>query len=99
MPVTKVVVFTASTNWTVPADWNNASNKIEAIGGGQGGGFNFGTGGGGAAYTALANVALTPGAAISVVVGTGGQGQSAAVTGSNYGLPGTDSNFNSGQVV
>ena len=35
--VTVFVSSTAATTWTVPSDWNNASNTIEVIGGGGGG--------------------------------------------------------------
>jgi hypothetical protein len=95
----KQVVLTSGTTWTVPADWNNGNNKIEAIGGGQGGGFGWGTGGGGAAYTVLANVALTPGAVIPIVIGQGGAGKTASGTASDYGLAGTATSFNGGQVL
>lgn len=48
--VRKVIVLTSGTSWTVPGDWNNYDNKIEAIGGGGGGSNSGGGGGGGGAY-------------------------------------------------
>lgn len=64
------LVFTASTTWTVPADWNSGANMIEGIGGGGGGGFYYG--GGGGAYAKIGNISLTPGASIPIVIGAGG---------------------------
>lgn len=67
-----VILLTAGTSWTVPADWNPANNKIEVIGGG-GNGSGLGTskhgGGGGGAYSAVEDLNLTPGATIPYVVG------------------------------
>ena len=61
-----VIVLTSGTSWTVPADWNNASNSIECIGGGANGVAGAangagGAGGGGGAYSAISNLSLTPG--------------------------------------
>jgi len=54
-----VVYLLSGTSWTVPADWNNASNTVEAIGGGGGGeGLgvgNNGGGGGGGEYRKITN--------------------------------------------
>ena len=79
--ITDTVIFitgTASTTWTVPSDWNNASNTIEVIGGG-GGGFDQpangagGGGGGGGAYVKVINAtSLTPGTDVGINIGTGG---------------------------
>ena len=33
----QLICLTTGTTWTVPSDWNNANNSIEAIGGGGGG--------------------------------------------------------------
>src|SRR5205085_780388 len=72
---------TADTSpWTVPGDWNNASNTVELIGaggGGQGGttvsgGGSAGASGGGGAYTKLSNGAVS--GTVSFSVGTGGTG-------------------------
>lgn len=64
---------TAATTWTVPSDWNNASNTIEVIGGGAGSGPAVaGVGGGGGAYSKAVNVSLTPGATVNIAVGAGG---------------------------
>jgi hypothetical protein len=65
---------TGSNSWPVPADWNNADNKIECIGGGGNGGAAgqsgtalswSGGGGGGGAYATDTNVTLTPGGTAS----------------------------------
>ena len=67
-----------SGSYTVPADWNNASNSIECIGGGAGGlgagiiWAHGGYGGGGGAYSKITNAALTPGAVINFHIGEGG---------------------------
>jgi hypothetical protein len=68
---------TASTTWTVPSDWNSASNTIEVIGAGGasggcgGGGCDGRGGGGGGAYAKISNLSLTPGASVNIAVGTG----------------------------
>src|SRR5579872_2984057 len=59
-----------TTIFTVPADWNSASNTIELIGGGSNGGIsggNGGVGGGGGAYSKITNQSLsgTVGLAVS----------------------------------
>ena len=52
-------IVTSGTSWTIPSDWNNASNTIEVIGGGGGGmaGNIVGGGdaGGGGAYARVGN--------------------------------------------
>lgn len=87
------VIFLTSTStntWTVPSDWNSASNTIEAIGGGGGGGisgpYQAGSGGGGGAYAKSSNVTLTAGGSVTVKVGIGGTGS----TGSGVGGGGGD---------
>lgn len=67
---TNIIVLTSGTSWTVPSDWVNTNNKIEAIGPG-GNGFNSASGAGGM-YASISNVTLTPGASISYQVGLGG---------------------------
>ena len=71
-----IFITTASTSFTVPLDWNNASNSVEVIGGGGGGGDAPGTakagGGGGGGYAKRANLSLTPGTSITFGVGAGG---------------------------
>ena len=68
------VVLTSGSTWTVPANWNNASNAIWALGAGGNGGtasqnvYN-GAGGGGGAFASVANKTLTPGASINIQVG------------------------------
>lgn len=68
--------LTSGTTWTVPADWNSASNTIEAIGAGGNGGNGAtsqfggsGTGGGGGAYASISNQTLTPSSTVNVQVG------------------------------
>lgn len=62
----------------VPADWNNAANLIECIGGGMNGStvssdFGSSLGGHGACYARKANVSLTPGGTCDfAVAGPGG---------------------------
>src|SRR6266481_3471438 len=75
------IITTASTTWTVPADWNNSSNTIELIGGAGGGGVEGaasrgGAGGGGGAYVKITNWASsTVGTAVKIQVGKGGTSQ------------------------
>jgi len=73
--VLTVTFFTASTTWTVPTDWNNASNQIECIGPGAtgaqtGGGSGIGAdGAGGGAYASSSNLTYTAGNNITVTLG------------------------------
>jgi uncharacterized repeat protein (TIGR01451 family) len=72
--VTKIVCITGGTTWTVPADWNNSVNTIEAIGGGSDGGsvdYPY-DGGGGGAYSAISNAVLTSGATVTLAIGAHG---------------------------
>ena len=75
---TQIIFTTTGTNnWTVPSDWNSASNTIEVIGAGGSGsngvnGTRNGAGGGGGGYGKIANQTLTPGASISYTIATGG---------------------------
>jgi hypothetical protein len=72
---TVFLTTTGSGTWTVPSDWNNASNSIEVIGAGGGGaGGNWGGAGGGGAYSKIINLSLTVGASITIQVGVGGAG-------------------------
>jgi hypothetical protein len=83
----KTVVLTSGTSWTVPADWNNAINTIQVIGGGGGGGSSNGIGdggGGGGAYSKSVNVALTPGAAVTIRVGAGASDGDGGAAGDTY---------------
>lgn len=90
---TQQVFLTSGSSWTVPANWNSASNTIEVIGGGgsgaNGGGGAAG-GGGGGAYAKITNLSLTPGASISYQVGAGG----GAIIGTGAGANGGSSYFN-----
>lgn len=75
-----LISATGATTWTVPSDWNSASNSIHLCGGGGGSsGSRFSTfnnkaggGGGGGGYRVISNYSATPGASISAVVGAGG---------------------------
>src|ERR1700756_611559 len=84
----KQVILTSGTTWTVPSDWSGG-NTIECIGGGGAGETGSpsptsGGGGGGGAYSKAVNVTLTPGATVTIAIGTGG-------TGGEPGGPGSDS--------
>lgn len=86
-PVSATIFLTSGTSWTVPTTWNNAVNTIEVIGGGGGGSGGAtgnsgssaqgGAGGGGGAYTKITNATLTPGASVTIAVGSGGAASSA----------------------
>jgi hypothetical protein len=99
-PVIKTILLSsplsANTAWTVPADWS-ANNTIRVIGGGGGGGKTNnggdGVGGGGGAYSATANVALTPGATAFYRIGAGGAATGLGVAASLSSV-GADSWFN-----
>ncbi len=70
-------ILTEGNTWTVPLDWDNASNTIEVIGGGGAGwtdtaGTNGAGGGGGGAYSKSVNVTLSAGATVSYNIGNGG---------------------------
>ncbi len=93
LPV-KRFFLTSGTSWTVPQDWNNASNTVEVIGGGGGGGTgatnNYGAGGAGGGYSMATNTPLTAGASVAYSVGTGGAGSAADNT---AGTAGSDTYF------
>ncbi len=70
--------FTSSTSWTVPGGITSIKS-IKVWGAGAGGGgcsttAGAGNGGGGGGYAEKTNVAVTPGASITVTVGSGGTG-------------------------
>ena len=96
-PVT--ITLTSGTSWTVPSNWNSASNTIEVIGGGGGGasgttagGGKTGGAGGGGQYGKQPDVTLTQGGTVTVQIGQGG----AAGTGNGgNGGAGGDTIFNS----
>lgn len=80
------IFLTASGNWPVPSDWNSLNNTVDCIGeGGSGSGVENSGGGSGGCFARSANIALTPGAIIPVIVGAGASG--------------TDTSFNGGQVL
>lgn len=86
------VVITSGTSWTVPSDWNSASNSVACYGAGGGGAVNGsgsangGAGGGGGAYGASTNLTLTANSGVTVAVGASGTG---APSGSTTAAPGT----------
>lgn len=55
--------------YTKPADWNNADNIIECLGGGASGYTNLGNGGAGGGYTKLTNITLAGNATYRVGAG------------------------------
>lgn len=69
MPTT---TFTSSGTFTVPS--NVGSVNVLVVAGGGGGGFNCGGGGGAGGVVTNSSFAVTPGANITVVVGSGGAG-------------------------
>lgn len=81
---TQTILTTTGSNqtYTSPADWTNASNTIECIGGAGSGGCFLGTGhatgGGGGAYSKISNFSFaTPGTTTATYrVGSGGNGVS-----------------------
>ncbi len=75
---------TASTTWTVPVDWNNASNTIECVGAGGNGAQNAtlrhpGAGGGGGAYAKVTNQALSAGSVV-IKIAAGGSATGTYIT-------------------
>lgn len=100
-----VVTLTSGTAWTVLAGWQSTqvgpagfANKVEAYGGGQGG---YGTvtpspvaqGGEGADYSAITNLALTPGASVPYVIGAPSAG------GTSPPAAGGDTYFNGASIA
>lgn len=90
VPGTPVTIYlTSGSSWTVPSDWNNASNTIECYGAGASGaagswgytdgdGYTWagqgGAGGGGGAYARRTNVWFSRGSAASYQVGGANSG-------------------------
>lgn len=68
----RVIFLKSGSTWTVPDDWDSASNTVEVLGGGGGGGNAGCGGGGGGAYSKISNLALAPGATVSYAVGAAG---------------------------
>jgi RHS repeat-associated protein len=87
------IVLAAGSSWTVPSDWNSASNTIEVIGAGGAGAYGgpfspLGNGGGGGGYSKSVNVLLVPGSVVTYrmlsIGGTGGEdGSDIYLCGSN----------------
>lgn len=94
-------VLTSGSSFLVPADWNNARNTIEGIGGGAGGAAGTtntrgGGGGGGGEYRKVVNVALTPGASIPYAIGGGG---AAGTSSGQSGFNGGSTTFNTSTLI
>lgn len=95
-------ILTSGTSWTVPSDWNNASNEVHCIGGGGGGGGGRytsssahagGGGGGGGGYAKKSNLTLS--GTVNYSVGAGGTfGATAGGTGGTGGSTSFSSPFN-----
>lgn len=66
----KQIILTSGTSWTIPGDWNDGANTIEAIGGGAGG--TATAGGHGADYAYVQNVQLSEIGVVAYTVGAGG---------------------------
>lgn len=85
------ITNTATTSWTVPSDWDSASNKIHLFGGGGGGrtgatsGNNraAGGGGGGGGYTLVEDFSASPGTSITIAVGAAGTSGAPPTAGGN----------------
>lgn len=82
------ITVASASPWTVPADWNPASNSIEVIGGGGGGGDSATTagsgGGGGGGYARSNNLTLSGSITFSVgASGSGGVTTTAGTKGGN----------------
>ncbi len=88
--VRRRLILTTGSSFSVPVDWNDSNNTIEAIGGGGGGAGGTantrgGGAGGGGEYRKVNNVVLTSGAAIPYAIGAGGSGGGAGGNGGNGG--------------
>ena len=92
----RIVRFTASGTWTVPAGITRARVRVWAAGGGGGGNGTAGSGGGagGGGYAEDIITGLVPGASIAITVGVGGTaGANTATASSNNGGAGGSSSF------
>jgi hypothetical protein len=98
--VTLTTTGTANT-YIVPADWGNANNTIQCIGGGASGGIirkatepRLATGGGGGGYGKTTNISLTGGASVTYGIGAGGAFVRLSTNGLLSGNSGGDTYFN-----
>jgi hypothetical protein len=69
----QILTFNSSTTWTVPTGITNVAQALVVAGGG-GGGSTYGGGGGAGGVLYTTNLAVTPGAVLTVTVGAGGVG-------------------------
>jgi hypothetical protein len=68
---TKRVFITSGTSYTLPADWNPSNNTVECYGaGGEIINNGAGTGTGGGAYASVTNLNVSPGASVTIQIGT-----------------------------
>jgi hypothetical protein len=65
-----IILLTSGTSWTVPTDWNNFNNTVEALGAGGNGGAGFG--GGGGVYASKSNIFLPSGGTVAYRIGIKG---------------------------
>lgn len=67
------LVFTESTTWTVPNNWDSTANTVELIGGGGAGARFAGAGGGGGGnYCKVTNANFSKQQVYNIVIGAGG---------------------------
>lgn len=93
---TRTNVITASTTWNVPLNVSHVKARVWGAGGGGGGNYRQGAGGGGGGGGyAEQIVAVTPGSAITITIGTGGVGgsNSSVSSSANNGGSGGSSSF------
>lgn len=80
--VASVAILSSGTSWSVPTNWNNSTvganpyaNKVECIGGGEGGtnlaGTGVAQGGSGGGYATQSNITLAPGGSATYAIGAG----------------------------
>lgn len=103
---TTVIFLTSPTGsnqtWTVPEDWNSASNTIEVFGAGGSGGATLSgstltaaaSGGGGGGYSKISNLSLTAGGSVTYQIGGAGAAVSEAANGVVNGNAGGATWFN-----
>jgi hypothetical protein len=70
---TTVIFLTSGSSWTVPNNWSNTNNTIEAIGAGGNHQTSAATAGnGGGSYSRISNLSLTPGSNVPYQIGVSG---------------------------
>lgn len=118
MPYANCIILTAGDTFTKPATWNDSDNRVTCVGAGAGGSAGYGTGGikggaggGSGAFAQGLNVslaALSAGASVPIVIGSGGIGGTAsntnnsttlATSGGPLGSAGGDTVFNAASLA